>query len=162
VITKGDIWLGEEPTLPKYLLTSSTDWWMDDKNWFGRNGTDAYTLTTATWTLLNPSLTEIRNPGKLSDGLTVPDWASRVIVDIKVEFGASATGVRQIRVRSGAVGIPELRATCAASADGTTIVQVHGEAGVTAGSTLNIDAYQTSGGNLDIASGRVEVYIRYI
>lgn len=161
VVTRGDKWIGPDPTFPKYNM-GGNNWWMDDKWWIGINSGAALTLTTGVQTAINASLVSQRNPEALTTPLTIPAWATRVHVDITIEFAANATGVRQVRVRNGAAGIPELKVISPAAADGTTtVVKLRGEGTVTAGQVLNIDAYQNSGGNLDIPISGMDVYVRY-
>jgi len=71
------------------------------------------------------------------------------MINASLRFAASGTGARGIRVIGGG-GIILAQSTCAASPNGATVVNCMYVARITLTSKWKVQAYQTSGGSLDI------------
>ncbi|HEU5451878.1 MAG TPA: right-handed parallel beta-helix repeat-containing protein [Terriglobales bacterium] len=114
-------------------------------------------LTTGTMTTILLDTTQVNDLGAtLASGkITIPRGVNKVRVSASLDFAANATGVRQMFLQHNGAnlfGFPA--ATINAVSVGDTIVSgVSTVLSVATGDTFNVQAYQNSGGNLNVSTG---------
>lgn len=154
-ITKGDIWLGTQPTLPKYNMLGS-NWWVDDKWLVLQNAANQSIPNNA---LTNWAFTEVRDPESVytSGTLTAPAWATRVRIKGNFRWAASATGTRYLRSLRASAFIDVERSSVPMPVNNSAQLDFDEEFAVTAGQTLAFQLHQTSGGSLNLEPSIVYV-----
>jgi hypothetical protein len=124
------------------------------------------TLTTATWT----SITFTTEDADLAGGHSTATNTSRYVIAnagyVTLEFGvtfagASVAGQRGVRLVKNGTAIPQGRLLVNPAASGSTELMGSKTVAVAVGDYLEVQGYQTSGGNLDTAyvSGEVGCYM---
>lgn len=114
-------------------------------------------LTTATMTTILLDTTQVNDLGAtLASGkITIPRGVNKVRVSASLDFAANATGVRQMFLQHNGAnlfGFPAV-AINAASAGDTIVSGVSAVLSVATGDTFDVQAYQNSGGNLNMQTG---------
>lgn len=95
---------------------------------------------------------EIEDPYSIhSAGTVTVRESGRYRITAHGEFAANATGIRIITLKSG--GATLSRSTGVASAATAQTFECNWEGRITKDSTITVEAYQNSGGNLDLVSG---------
>lgn len=118
--------------------------------------TTTQTLATATWT----SITFTTEDTDVAAGHSTSTNTSRYVIAnpgyVTVEFGvtfagASAAGQRGMRLTRNGTAIPQGRVLVNPAASGSTELMGSKTVAVVAGDYIEVQGYQTSGGNLDTA-----------
>lgn len=149
-----------QPTAAKYIRAGS-DWWDDEKWWLGGNGADQ-AIANTTWTALTGTAIRVPESVGASWPLTVPAWASRIYYDIRAEWTTNSTGIRQLRMLQAGVALGSAKAQNAAAIDGgTTVLRLVGSDACVAGNVLALQAYQNSGGSLNVLANKLDIKIRF-
>jgi hypothetical protein len=147
------------PTAAKYIRAGSS-WWDDQKWWYGGNSSNQ-AVSTATWTALTGTAVRVVESIGASWPLTVPAWASQIYYDIRLEWEANSTGVRQLRMLQAGVPLGIARVQDVAAVDGTSVSRLVGVDNCVAGSVLALQAYQNSGGSLNILASKLDIRVRF-
>lgn len=124
------------------------------------------TLTTATWTSITFTTEDVDAAGGHSTSSNTSRYvianAGYVTVEFGVTFsGSSTAGQRGMRLAKNGTAIPQGRVLVNPAASGSTELMGAKTVAVAAGDYIELQGYQTSGGNLDTAyvSGEVGSFL---
>lgn len=117
--------------------------------------TATQTLTTAVW----GSITFTTEDADAAAGHSIVTNTSRYVVSVAgelqveagVTFAANTTGVRGMRIAKNGTAVPQGRVIVSAASSGSTELALCRTITAAAGDYIEVQGYQTSGGNLDTA-----------
>lgn len=119
--------------------------------------TVAQTLANGTWTALNLNTESydtdaFHSTSTNTSRLVVPaGLAGMYIVSGFMQFASNATGIRSIQITKNASG--DTASTSTATASGAMWMQANAVMKLAVGDYVELNAYQNSGGNLDVTAG---------